>query len=125
MSLQEMYIESNFLPKFGHLDQRENFEFLTSQLDTTFLSNRTIVIANDKGIRVFDQKSINQSTLNGWVCRFPAGTTLPIGLKIVKKISGQYFISPERNMTIERFIELLKEMSLSAITLFKRADKAV
>ncbi|QFT55048.1 hypothetical protein [Microbulbifer sp. THAF38] len=125
MSLREMYIDSNFLPKFGRFEQEENFEFLTSKLDTTFLNNRTIVIANGKGIRVFDQKSINQSNLNGWVCRFTASTKLPNGIKITEHTSGQYFISPERNMTTERFIELLKEMSLSAITLFKHSDKAV
>ncbi|WP_444909715.1 hypothetical protein [Microbulbifer sp. TRSA005] len=124
MSLREIYIDSNSLPKFGY-SREEDVNMLTSNLDTTFLNNISIVIANGKGIRIFDQESINQSTLIGWVCRFPAGTTPPNGLRITEQGPGQYYISPERNMTATRFIELLKEMSLKAITLFKRADKAI
>ncbi|WP_444901515.1 hypothetical protein ACJJIG_18905 [Microbulbifer sp. SSSA007] len=125
MPLSEIYIASDSLPKYGLHKSEKTSELLTAILDTTLLNDRKIIIANGKGVRIFNQERINQLIQDGWICRFPAGTTLPEGLKIVEQSPGEFYISPERNMAERQFIALLKEMSLRAITIFKRADRAV
>ncbi len=84
-----------------------------------------VITANGKGISVFDLEGINESPMNGWVWRFPSGTTPPIGLKMVQDKPHHYCISPTQNMPIDKFKGLLEEMALKATRVFKKEGKVV
>jgi hypothetical protein len=84
-----------------------------------------IVIANGKGVSVFDKEGINASPMTGWVWRFTRSTFLPPGLKVVKDKKHHYCIAPIQNMPVDKYKGLLEEMALHAERIYKKEGKAV
>lgn len=84
-----------------------------------------IIIANGKGVSVFDKVGINESPLRGWVWYFSQNTILPIGLKLVNDKDHHYCIAPIHNMPVDKYKGLLEEMALHAKRIFKKEGKAV
>jgi len=80
----------------------------------TIQVNGVVVIANNKGISVFDREGINESPMNGWVWRFPPNTQLITGLKLVNDKPHHYCIAPLQNMPVDKYKGLLEEMALKA-----------
>jgi hypothetical protein len=89
-------------------------------VDITKINDITIIIANGKGISVFDREGINQSPMTGWVWKFPPNTKLPLGLKLVKDKAHHFCIAPTQNMPIDKYKGLLEEMALKATRIFKK-----
>lgn len=104
-------------PKMSHVRQRD--------VDTMQVNGIAIIIANGKGISVFDKTGINESPMTGWVWRFPPNTKPPIGLKLVQDKAHHYCIAPAQNMPIDKYKGLLEEMALRASRVFKKEGKAV
>jgi hypothetical protein len=87
------------------------------------LNGITVVIANGKGISVFDKTGIMLSRMSGWVWRFPANTPLPPGLRLVQDTPHHYCIAPATNMPIDKYKGLLEELALKATRVFKKEGK--
>jgi hypothetical protein len=79
-----------------------------------------MVIANGRGISVFDIDGINASPMTGWVWKFSANTSMPIGLKIVQDKPHHYCIAPTSNMPVDKYKGLLEELALRATRVFKK-----
>ncbi len=91
--------------------------------DVTIMNGK--IIANGKGVSVFDREGINQSPMTGWVWKFPSNTRLPIGLKLVHDKKHHYCISPTRNMLIEEYKSLLEKMSIFAKKVFRKEGEVI
>ncbi|MCG9620686.1 hypothetical protein L1D56_11910 [Vibrio diabolicus] len=104
-------------PKLSHVRARD--------VDTMQLNGITVIIANRKGISVFDKTGINQSNMTGWVWRFPPNTRPPQGLKLVNDKPHHYGIAPITNMPLDKYKGLLEEMALKATRVFKKEGKVV
>ncbi|EKP4441359.1 hypothetical protein [Vibrio alginolyticus] len=89
------------------------------------LNGITVIIANGKGISVFDKTGINQSNMTGWVWRFPPNTRPPQGLKLVNDKPHHYGIAPVTKMPLDKYKGLLEEMALKATRVFKKEGKVV
>ena len=94
-------------------------------VDTVQINGITMIVANGKGISVFDKTGINESPMTGWVWRFPPNTTPPVGLRFVQDKAHHYCIAPVQNMPIDKYKGLLEEMALRATRVFKKEGKAV
>lgn len=57
-------------------------------VDVTQINEIAVVVANGKGISVFDKEGIMRSPMSGWVWRFPSNTILPAGLKLVNQAAS-------------------------------------
>ncbi len=84
-----------------------------------------MIVANNKGISVFDKEGINESPMTGWVWQFKPNTNLPVGLKLVKDKAHHYCIAPVHNMPVDKYKGLLEEMALLANRIYKKEGKAV
>ncbi|AVF74686.1 hypothetical protein AL539_13185 [Vibrio alginolyticus] len=104
-------------PKLSHVGSKD--------VDTMQLNGITVIIANGKGISVFDKTGINQSNMTGWVWRFPPNTRPPQGLKLVNDKPHHYGIAPVTNMPLDKYKGLLEEMALKATMVFKNEGKVV
>lgn len=91
-------------------------------MDTMQINGITVIIANGKGISVFDKTGINQSNMTGWVWRFPPNTRPPQGLKLV---NDKPHHAPITNMPLDKYKGLLEEMALKATRVFKKEGKVV
>ncbi|MFA5529554.1 MAG: hypothetical protein WDA11_02690 [Thiohalomonadaceae bacterium] len=104
-------------PKLSHVRPRD--------VDTMQVNGITMIIANGKGVSVFDKIGINESPMTGWVWRFPPNTRPPAGLRLVQDKAHHYCIAPAQNMPIDKYKGLLEEMALRATRVFKKEGKAV
>jgi len=91
-----------------------------SDVDIIVLSGIRVVIANRKGISVYDAAAIEAVPLTGWVWKIPRQTLLPQGLKLVQDYVGHYVLSPTQNMPLDRYKGILEELGLKAQKVFKK-----
>ena len=82
-----------------------------------------VVVANGKGISVFDKDGISLSPMTGWVWRFKPNTSFPHGLKLVKDKPHHFCIAPTQNMPLDKYKGLLEEMAMNAQRVFKKEGK--
>jgi hypothetical protein len=82
-----------------------------------------IVIANGRGISVFDAKGLEKSTLSGWVWKFAGNLPLVPGLKLIpdQDLPGYFHIAPDTDMPLDKYKGLLEEMGMRAVKVFKKA----
>lgn len=80
-----------------------------------------IVIANGRGISLYNKKGLQKSPLSGWVWQINAGTSLPLGLGLTKDEDpeGHYTLVPSFNMPLSKFKGLLEEVALNCTKVFK------
>ncbi len=104
-------------PKLSHVRQRD--------INTIDINGIKMIVANNKGISVFDKEGINESPMTGWVWQFKPNTNLPVGLKLVKDKAHHYCIAPVHNMPVDKYKGLLEEMALLANRIYKKEGKAV
>ncbi|WP_413665631.1 hypothetical protein ACJJI5_13765 [Microbulbifer sp. EKSA008] len=125
MSGKELYITYEELLKLESFRKPNSTPRKPQNIDTTHLDDIEVIIANGKGIQALDREAINKLPLTGWVCRFPAHIHPPKGLKLVQVSEHLLNIAPARNMPLQKFEALVKELTISAITIFKKQGRAV
>ena len=103
-------------PRLGNVRARD--------VDTVVLNGILVVIANGKGISVFDETGIAESPFEGWVWRLPAAVQLPSGLQLVNDKPHHYCIAPARNMPVDKYKGLLEELGLRAERIVKKLGKS-
>lgn len=117
---KEFYIIPEEVFRLGNSSSPKISHVRSKDIDVTNINGVTVVIANGKGISVFDKEGITQSPILGWVWRFSANTHFPIGLKLVQDKSHHYCIAPTQNMPIDKYKGLLEEMALKATRVYKK-----
>jgi hypothetical protein len=117
---QEFYIIPEEVFRLGNSTSPKLSSIRTRDVDTTTINGITMVIANGKGISVFDREGINQSPMTGWVWQFLPNTHFPPGLKLVQDKPHHFCIAPTRNMPIDKYKGLLETMALKAMKVFKK-----
>jgi len=122
---KEFYILPEELFRLGNSTSPRLSNVRSRDVDTIDINGIKVIIANGKGISVFDKFGINESPMSGWVWRFSPNTHPPVGLKMVQDKPHHYCISPTQNMPIDKFKGLLEEMALKATRVFKKEGQAV
>lgn len=122
---KEFFIVPEELFRLGNSTSPKLSNVRARDVDTMEVNGITVIIANGKGISVFDREGINKSPMTGWVWRFPPNTRPSVGLKMVQDKPHHYCISPTQNMPVGKFKGLLEEMALSATRVFKKEGKVV
>ncbi|MCO1334799.1 hypothetical protein MO867_10650 [Microbulbifer sp. OS29] len=125
MSGNELYITYEELLKLEGFSSSSTGMIQAQGIDTMYLDDIQVIIANAKGVQALDREAINKLPLTGWVCRFPASMHPPHGLKLVRTDDHHFTIAPTRNMSLRKFETLVKELTVSAITIFKKQGRAV
>jgi hypothetical protein len=120
---KEFYLVPEEIFRLGNSESPRLSNVRPRDVDTTTINGITVIIANGKGISVFDKQGINDVPMNGWVWRFAPNTRLPMGLKLVKDKTNHYCIAPMSNMPIDKYKGLLEEMALTALRVFKKEGK--
>jgi len=99
-------------PKLSHVRSRD--------VDIVDRNGIKVIIANGKGISVFDRIGIKESPMSGWVWRFAANTKPPHGLKLIKDKAHHYCIAPMTEMPVSKYKGLLEELALWAAKVYKK-----
>jgi hypothetical protein len=102
-------------PRLSHVRSRD--------VDVMTMNDVIVVVANGKGISVFDLEGINEAPFTGWVWKLPASTPLPPGLKLVHDKPHHYSIAPTVNMPVAKYKGMLEELALRARRVLKKQGK--
>lgn len=119
----EFYLVPEEVFRLGNSNSPRLSNVRPRDVDTMKINGVVVVIANGKGISVFDKEGIMRSPMSGWVWRFSPNTPLPIGLKLVKDKAHHFSIAPARNMPVDKYKGLLEELALKASRVFKKEGK--
>lgn len=122
---KEFYLIPEEIFRIGNADSSKLTHVRARDVNTALVNGINIVVANGKGISVFDKIGINESPMNGWVWKFPPNCSLPIGLKFVQDKPHHFCIAPTQNMPVDKYKGLLEEMALKAQRVYKKEGKAI
>tara|TARA_B110000211_G_C13839814_1_gene447374 strand:- start:274 stop:699 length:426 start_codon:yes stop_codon:yes gene_type:complete len=122
---KEFYLVPEEVFRLGNSSSPKLSNVRPRDVDTMLVNDIRVIIANGKGISIFDRAGIDESPMSGWVWRFPPNTRPSLGLKLVKDKAHHYCIAPERNMPMDKYKGLLEEMALKASRVFKKEGKAI
>lgn len=122
---REFYIVPEEIFRLGNSNSARLSSVRPRDVNTTLINGIEVIIANGKGISVFDKEGINESPMSGWVWCFSKNTRISIGLKLVQDKKHHYCIAPIQNMPIDKYKGLLEEMAMHAKRVFKKEGKAV
>jgi hypothetical protein len=120
MFSNEFYLVPEDVFRLGNADSARLGHVRSRDVDTMSMNGIVVVIANGKGISVFDRESINLAPFTGWVWKLAAGTALPFGLRAVQDKPGHYCIAPTTNMPVDKYKGLLEELGLRAERVIKK-----
>jgi len=120
---KEFYIVPEELFRLGNASSPKLSNVRSRDVNVREMNGIKVVVANGKGISVYDRSGINESPMTGWVWKFPANTNPPLGLKLVQDKPHHYCIAPTHNMPVDKFKGLLEEMALKAQRVFKKEGK--
>lgn len=123
MIKREFYLVPEEVFRLGNTDNPKLSNIRSRDVDITELNGIAVVIANGKGISVFDKEGILASPMAGWVWRFSPNTPLPFGLKLVNDKPHHFCIAPAQNMPVDKYKGLLEELALKATRVFKKEGK--
>ena len=123
MQPNEFYLIPEDVFRLGNSDSPRLGNVRSRDVDTMVMNGITVVIANGKGISVFDLDAITHVPFEGWVWKLGSNTALPTGLKMVNDKPGHYCIAPTANMPVEKYKGLLEELGLKAMRLIKKQGK--
>lgn len=98
MQPSEFYVIPEDVYRLGNSENPRLAHVRSRDVDMTVVNGITVVVANGKGISVFDREAITQAPFEGWVWKLTAITILPTGLKMVNDKPGHYCIAPVTNM---------------------------
>jgi len=122
---REFYIIPEEIFRLGNSNSPRLSNVRPRDVNTTIINGIEVIIANGKGVSVFDKAGINEAPMSGWVWQFSQSTHVPIGLKLVQDKKHHYCIAPVQNMPIDKYKGLLEEMAMHAKRIYKKEGKAV
>ncbi len=125
MLSKEFYVVPEDIFRLGNSKGSRLSHVRLRDIKITKINGINIVIANGKGVSVFDKEGINLSPMSGWVWHISKNISLPKGLKLVKDSRHHYCIAPIKNMPVAKYKGLLEEMALRAKRVYKKEGKAV
>jgi len=125
MQSNEFYLIPEDVFRLGNSESARLDHVRSRDVDTMTVNGITVVIANGKGISVFDLDAITHAPFEGWIWRLATSIALPTGLKMVNDKPGHYCIAPSTNMPVDKYKGLLEELGMKAVRVIKKQGRIV
>ena len=120
----DFYLAPEYLYRLGSSSSARLSHVRERDVDTVRVGGITVVVANGKGISLFDLEGIALAPVTGWVWKIRAAKPVPSGLKLVHDKPHHYCIAPTANMPLSKYKGLLEEFALHAERFMKREERA-
>lgn len=118
---EKLYLTQEDLYRFGNASSSRLNRLRIGEINTMEQNGITMIIANNKGVSLFNEEGMNLSPLTGWVWEIKQNTALPQGLKLIKKGSkGHHMLVPLNTMPLSRYISLLEQIAIHCKKIFKK-----
>ena len=121
-SNEKVYLAPETLYRIGNGSSPLLTKVRPGEVDTIDVNGVTQIIANGKGISLYNESGLKLAPVTGWVWEISPNTQMPIGLKLIKddRPEGHYSLCPSRNMSVHEFISLLEKVVIHCKKVFKK-----
>lgn len=121
-SKEILYLASETLYRLGNSTSPLLSKMRPDDINIIDVNGVKMVVANHKGVSLYNKEGLNLVPLTGWVWEIKANTNLPIGLRLVKDKDplGHYTLSPIRNMSVHEFLGLLDQVAIHCKKVYKK-----
>ena len=119
---EKLYIAPEDLYRLGNSSSSLISRVRDREVDTIEMNGITSVIANGKGISLYNKAGLEKIPLSGWVWEVKVSTVLPIGLKLIKdnRPEGHYTLAPASNMLLSEYVALLEKVAVHCQKVFRK-----
>lgn len=122
MSAENFYMAKEDLFRFGSATSSNLSKPRPKEITITEVNGVIHIVANGRGISLFNKAGMDKSRLTGWVWEIKKHTSFPVGLKLIKDNSstGHHTLAPLHNMPLSQYIGLLEQVATQGQKLFKK-----
>ena len=119
---EKLYLVPEDLYRLGNASSPLLTRIRFGEVDVTEANGIKIIVANGKGVSLYNETGLDLIPLKGWVWEISANTQLPFGLKLNKddRPEGHYTICPLRNMPVNEFVGLLESIVVFCRKVYKK-----
>ena len=119
---EAIYLSPETLYRIGNGSSPLLTKVRPGEIDTIEVNGITHIVANGKGISLYNKRGLDLAPLSGWVWEISSNTQLPSGLKLIKddRPEGHYSLCPIRNMSVHEFISQLEKVVIHCKKVFKK-----
>lgn len=119
---EKLYMTQEDLYRIGNSSSSKLPEVRSGEITIVDLNGINTIVANDKGVSLYNKQGLDDAPLSGWVYEIKVSTTLPFGLKLWEdpEIVGHYHVCPTQNMPYHKYVGLLEELAIYCNKVFKK-----
>jgi hypothetical protein len=119
---ESLYLSPEDLYRIGNSSSPLLTKVRESEIDLTDMNGIRVVVANGRGVSLYNEQGLAEAPLTGWVWKIRARSPLPPGLKLVKTATppGHYHLCPSFNMTLHEYIGLLESVVIHCEKLYRK-----
>ena len=119
---EPIYLSPETLYRIGNGTSPLLTKVRPGEVDTIDINGVTHIIANGKGISLYNKQGLDLAPITGWVWEISPKTPIPHGLKLIKdnRPEGHYSLCPSRNMSVHEFIAQLEKVVIHCKKVFKK-----
>ena len=119
---EPIYLSPETLYRIGNGSSPLLTKVRPGEIDTVNINGVTHIVANGKGISLYNKRGLDLAPLVGWVWEISPSTPIPHGLNLIKddRPEGHYSLCPSRNMSVHEFIAQLEKVVIHCNKVFKK-----
>jgi hypothetical protein len=121
-SQETLYLAPEDLYRVGNSTSPQMTKVRPDEITIQTINGIDVIIADDKGISLYNKAGIEKAPLTGWIYEIRANTPFPSGLKLVpdSNLEGHYFVCPMHNMPLKAYVGLLEQMAFHCEKVFRK-----
>ena len=122
MKNENLYISQEDLFRLGNGTSSRISDVKPREISTTTINGIETVVADGRGISLYNKEGLDKAPLTGWVWIIKSGTTFPSGLKLIQDDDpfGHYTLAPMYNMPLNQYIGLLEQVAIYCEKSFRK-----
>lgn len=122
MNREKLYLAQEDLYRFGSSTTSRLSAVKPREIDTMNVNGIETVVANGRGVSLYNKEGLDVCDLTGWVWEIKQNTPFPAGLKLIKDNSplGHHALAPLYNMPLSQYVGLLEQVAIHCKKLFKK-----
>ena len=109
---RDLYLFPEDLFRIGNSSEPRLTHIRQHEITTTLVNDIIFILANNKGISVWDEAHVRQGSVSGWAWKITKSTVLPAGLKLHNDIPGHYVICPVNQIPLDEYKGLLAKLAV-------------
>lgn len=124
MNNEKLFLTEEDLYRVGNSSSPQLTKLRIGEITIVDLDGIKVIIADGKGISLYNESGLKKSSLTGWIWELNKGTVLPLGLYLQKdpdpNNEGHYFVCPMQNMPVNAYVGLLEQMAMHCNKIYRK-----